>query len=164
MGVVIKETDDGTKQKVMSFLSDASVELPQKVADILNDIWNRILMDAIDFSSKTMDTGALASSINVIQGGLVAGGGLGQERSSRKPVSNWIFDRTIVAGDETIINPLTGKSTAMYAEWVHDGHIMRDGIFWEGNPFLTDALAAHEDELNAAVDRAMKELGLSGSD
>jgi hypothetical protein len=162
MSVVITESDNGTKGRVKQTLRDISTELPAQVAQELEDVWNRIWMDAIDLCPKK--TGALAASINVISGGIGVGGGLGQERTARSPISNWIFDRTIVAGDETVINPETGKTTAEYAEWVHDGHIMRDGTFWEGVPFLTQALMAHEAELEAAVAKAMKELGIDRGD
>jgi len=161
MGMAISEDDNGTKQALMESLENIAEKLPEEVAAELNRIWWEIWMDAIDFCSKTMDTGALASSINVIEGGMVVSGGMGMSRIPRQPIGNWIFDRSIIAGDETVMNPLTGKSTALYAEWVHDGHIMRDGTFWEGNPFLQDALDAHEAELEEAVDKAMRELGLS---
>ena len=162
MGMAISESDNGTKQEVMETIGNVEKELPQEIADELARIWYEIWMDAIAFCEKTMDTGALASSINVIEGGMVVGGGMGLSRTARQPIGNWIFDRSIIAGDETIINPKTGKSTALYAEWIHDGHLMKDGVFWEGNPFLQDALDAHEAELEAAVDKAMRELGLVG--
>lgn len=162
MAVVIQESDNGTKQEVMETIGNIERELPQEIADELSRIWYEIWMDAIEFCSKTMDTGALASSINVIEGGMVVQGGMGLSRTPRQPIGNWIFDRSIIAGDVTVINPKTGKPTSLYAEWVHDGHMMRDGTFWEGNPFLQDALDAHEAELDMAVERAMKELGLQG--
>ena len=158
MAVVVTESDNGTKQKVMDNLNDINEELPSAIMQELDAIWMAIWMDAIAFSSKTMDTGALAASINVIEGGMGEGGGMGLSRTPRQPVGNWIFDRSITAGDVSVVNPKTGKTTAMYADWVHDGHAMRDGTFWQGNPFLTDALDAHEAELEAAVEKAMKEM------
>lgn len=160
MGIAIYETDDGTKEKLIVNIAEIQTELPQEIAAELEKIWYEIWMDAIDFCSKTMDTGALASSINVIEGGMIIGGGMGMSRTPREPIGNWIFDRSIIAGDVSIINPKTGKSTALYAEWIHDGHMMRNGSFWEGNPFLQDALDAHEAELEAVVDRALHELEL----
>lgn len=164
MAVVVYESDNGTKQMVMDTIQSISEELPEGVATELDRVWWAIWMDAIAFCSKTMDTGALASSINVVEGGMVVQGGMGMSRTPREPVGNWIFDRSIVAGDVTVINPKTGKPTALYADWIHDGHAMRDGTFWEGNPFLTDALAAHEEELNAATEKAMRELGIGGQE
>ena len=160
MAIVISETDDGTKQRVMETIGKIAEDLPEEIAKELDQIWWSIWMDAIEFCSKTMDTGALASSINVIEGGMVVEGGMGLSRTPRTSIGNWIFDRSIVAGDATVINPKTGQPTSLYAEWVHDGHMMRDGTFWEGNPFLQDALDAHEAELEMAVERAMHELGL----
>jgi len=48
--------------------------------------------------------------------------------------------------------------------WVHDGHVMRDGSFWSGVPFLTEAIAMNEKELNDAINRALKKLGKNYSD
>jgi hypothetical protein len=162
MGMAIIESDDGTKQEVIETIENVEKKLPEEIAAELNQIWWAIWMDAIDLCNKL--TGALASSINVIEGGMVVEGGMGMSRTPRMPIGDWMFNRSIIAGDITIINPITGKPTSMYAEWVHEGHAMRDGTIWEGNPFLTDALDAHEEELNAAVDKAMEELGLRGEE
>jgi len=166
MGVVITETDSGTKKKLMRHLDKISKELPEAIAKELDEIWMRIWYDAIDRCPKI--TGALAASINVIEGTVGAGGGAGKMMSPRQVigflVGQDIFNRTITAGDVTVINFETKKSTAEYAQWVHEGHKMRDGRFWFGVPFLTDALAAHEAELMDAVNRAMKELKLTRRD
>jgi len=41
--------------------------------------------------------------------------------------------------------------------------MLKDGSFWEGVPFLEDALDAYEDELNSAVDRALSDLEIGDS-
>jgi hypothetical protein len=139
----------------MQEMENISKELPKAVAEELNKVWMKIWEDAIDRCPKK--TGALAASINVIEGaiGLI---GAGLTMNPRSTIGQFIFDRTLTAGDVTVINPETKKPTSEYAQWVHEGHIMRDGHMWEGVPFLTEALKAHEAELESAIAKALKEL------
>jgi len=147
--VVIEESDGGTKALMKKKLKKMKESVDQAIAGELNLVWANILNDAIRFCPK--ETGALASTIKIIEGML---GGLGMGRMVGKAV----FDRTIIAGDATIINPKSGIPV-IYASWVHDGHIMPDGTFWGGIPFLTEALANNEGDLMKAVERALKRLG-----
>lgn len=171
MGVVAYESDNGTKDAVIVTTKQMAKDIPMQFASELDEVWWAILMDAIEFCSKTLDTGALASSIRVTEGSEMMSGatfnGPAGTGPARQPVvqgtsSGTIFDRSIIAGDASVINPKTGIGTDVYAEWIHDGHMMRDGTFWEGNPFLTDAMSAHEVELMSALDKAQKELQLTG--
>jgi hypothetical protein len=58
----------------------------------------------------------------------------------------------------TKTNPRTHKPVD-YASWVHDGYIGKDGKVYSGTPFLTNALAENSEELNKAIDRALRKLG-----
>jgi len=152
MSVGVFEESGGTKGRVMGSLMEIQERMDEMIAEQLEEVWQKIYDAAVAMCPK--DTGALASSIKIIEGavGEFGGGGGTLER--------WIFDRSIIAGDAMIINPRTGLATDQYAFLVHDGHRMRNGMFWEGEPFLDEALAMYWDELEAAVDKAMKEMGV----
>lgn len=152
----LEETDNGTKRRTREEIERIGNELTEKVRQELEDVWDKIWQEAFDLCPKK--SWSLAHSIQVIEGalGMFAGG------SNVKDVM--FFDRSIIAGDEMIINPDTNKPTSEYASLVHDGHLMRDGKFWNGVPFLTDALAKYDDELTNAVNKAMQELGITGSE
>jgi len=64
-----------------------------------------------------------------------------------------VFNKTIIAGDIT--------KGVDYATWVHDGHKIKgtSNKRVEGMPFLTEAIAAYDTELNDAIQRALKKLG-----
>jgi hypothetical protein len=161
MVIIISETDDGTKMKTKYEIEKFSRKLPEEIRAELEEIWDKIWMEAINLCP--IDTGALASSIKVLEGasetlGGMGGGNVKTVTAGPSLSGELVFDRTIMAGDEIIINPKTGKSTAVYASLVHDGHMMRDGTFWHGVPFLTEAVAKYEGELMAAVDKAIQEL------
>ena len=117
-------------------------EICEKITDELDAIMEQVKQTAIFLCPK--DTGALASSISLTGGAISFG--------------SEFYQASISAGDESIVNPISGKPTSEYAELVESGHVMRDGMFWSGVPFLEDAMAAFENELSACVDRAMKEL------
>jgi hypothetical protein len=157
MPVAVYESDNGTKARVKETVRLMGEELPDAVRQELEEIWTKIEQAAIDLCP--VDTGALASTIKSVEGG---GGAI----SATSMTTNDIFNRTLIAGDETVINRKTGKSTAEYAGWVHDGHAMRDGTMWEGVPFLVEGLMMYEEELQAAIDKAVKELqgGKSGEE
>lgn len=148
MPVSITESDNGTKDKVANEIARIGYELPEAVRAELDEIWAKIEQAAIDICPK--DTGALASTIKTSEGG----GAIGMTSMS----TNDIYNKTLIAGDEAVINRKTGKSTAEYAGWIHDGHMMRDGTFWNGVPFLVEGFMMYEEELNAAIDKALSEL------
>ena len=65
---------------------------------------------------------------------------------------------SIYAGSPTIVNPISGVPTSEYANLVHDGHLMRDGSFWEGEPFLDEAYMMYADELEDCVGKALQQI------
>lgn len=148
----IFESDGGTKIRTLGELGDMCDNISDSVRAELELIWREIEQTAIDLCPK--DTGSLASTITSIEGS-------GEGAISATSTSGQeIFNRSLIAGDESVINPKTGKPTSEYAGFVHDGHMIGN-MMWEGVPFLTEALLFYEDELEAAVDRAMSELGVN---
>ena len=145
----LSESDNGTKMGVRETVRKMSEELPEEVREELDAIWKLIEEAGIDLCPK--DTGALASTVKSTES---EGGAI----SATSLTSEDIFNKTLIAGDDSVINYKTGKATSEYAGWVHDGHMMRDGTFWEGVPFLVEALLMYENELEAAVDRAMQKV------
>lgn len=127
-------------------------DFPNELAQELDNIWQLIRDKAIELCPK--ESGALASSIE-----LESEGGSGTVSASQ---GGEIYSNAIYAGNESTFN-FSGQPTSQYAQAVHEGHMMRDGSFWEGCPFLEDALDAYESELNAAVDAAMQNLGIGDS-
>lgn len=124
-------------------LAEIRDNLESEVKAELDSVMQKIKLAAIELCPK--DTGALASSISLDEHGAIQSGDF--------------YGCSIFAGSDDIINPKTGKPTSEYALFVHDGHAMRDGTFWEGIPFLDEAMLMYFDELEAAVDRALKSLG-----
>jgi len=160
MVIAVFEMDDGTKIRCKEEMERMSRELPEQFKLELEEIWDKIYQAAIELCPKA--TGSLANSIYLLEGATrILGGLTGNIKTVTAGPSlsgEIVCDRTITAGDEMVINPDTLKPTSEYASLVHDGHSMRDGTFWHGVPFLTDAVAMYEDELNAAVERALQEL------
>jgi hypothetical protein len=146
----ISESDDGSKERTKMELQKIRDDLPVVVSLELTKVWEMIRDLAIDLCPK--ETGALASSIELQSEG---GGG---SISSTSMTGEDFYSNSIFAGNDDIVNPVTGKPTALYAGFVHDGHMIGN-MMWEGVPFLTEAVLFYEDELQAAVDRAVKELG-----
>jgi hypothetical protein len=149
MGMVVTESDDGTKQRTIEDFKDMENNIIRATAWYMDEVWKWIRDLAVDMCPK--DTGALASSIFLGSEGtlVVTSGSQGD-----------FYNNSISAGDPNIINPKTGKATSEYVMFVHDGHLMRDGSFWEGIPFLTYAVAMFEIELEECVDKAIHDLGL----
>jgi hypothetical protein len=140
--------DDGTIIRTEMELADIRDNIAYEVALELDVIWQEIKEMAIALCPK--ETGALASSITLEnQGGTGAISVQGGD----------FYQSSIFAGSEDIVNPISGKTTAEYALFVHDGHAMPNGGFYEGVPFLADAVAAYENELESCVDKAMTENG-----
>lgn len=147
----ITETDDGTKERTKEAIQDISDNLPDAIATELDDIWHKIWDLAIELCPK--DTGALASSIEIeSEGGSGAIGVSG--------ISGDFYTGSIYAGNEEVINPKSGRATSEYALFVHDGHAIGD-MFYEGVAFLADAVAAYQTEIDAAVAKAMSEMGIN---
>src|SRR3972149_2368240 len=149
----ITEDDKGTKKAMRNALDKTrrNFEDGSEIVMELNRVWDKILQDAIDICPK--DTGSLARTIRIVKIPLgISLGGL----SEMKEIT--IFDRSIIAGDEMVINPKT-KSGVNYASYVHDGFIRQNGVVETGRPFLTEALALNEEELNRAIERALNKLG-----
>jgi hypothetical protein len=147
MGMAVSiELDEKTKHRDMAILATIRDELESEVIQELELVCQKILAEAIALCP--VDTGALRSSINMVSGTISAGDFAGFQ---------------LFAGDESIINPKTHKSTAEYALLVHDGHAMPDGSFWEGMPFLEQAYAEYADELEEAINRAIKSCSIEPS-
>lgn len=152
--VAITESDNGTKRAAMAAL----IRLKRDIDDgrdfrtELDIVWQKIKRDAEAMCPKGDDSGLLASTIRVTK---VPMGRIVGNWSRIKDIT--LFDRSIIAGDIT----KTTKSgrPCDYAAWVHDGHKMKDGRMYAGIPFLTQALAQNEQELNKAIERALKKLG-----
>lgn len=147
----IEESDNGTKDRTKREIQDVSDNLPDTIKEELRAIWETIRDTAEDLCPK--ESGALASTIEVVEG--ADAGGVSATSLTGQEIANF----TIVAGSDDVVNPRTGRPTSEYAIWVHDGHLMTDGRMWEGVPFLTEALLMYEEELEAAVDKALSELG-----
>jgi hypothetical protein len=131
-------------------------DFPDFLCDELDAIWQSIKDLAVDLCPK--ESGALASSIE-----LESEGGSGRVSSGSSAVQGAEFySNAIYAGNDSTFN-FEGQATSSYALAVHDGHMLKDGSFWEGTPFLEDALDAYEDELNSAVDRALSDLEIGDS-
>jgi hypothetical protein len=151
MSISISEEDknlEPTEKALENMRKDVqdSKEIEQELAAV----WEKIRNDAfIDCPKRTY---SLASTIRVIKTPISS------TLSGISPIKSiTIFDRTIVAGDEMVINPET-KGPVDYAGYVHDGYV-KDGIMYGGHPFLTNALADNDEKLNNAIERALRKLG-----
>ncbi|MGA3110581.1 MAG: hypothetical protein ABSE15_00930 [Candidatus Bathyarchaeia archaeon] len=135
------------EDEIIDMLENIRDNFPSAVAEELDAVWALIRDKAIELCPK--ESGALASSIE-----LESEGGSGAVSASQGAT---IYENAIYAGNDSTFN-FDGQPTSQYAQAVHDGHMMADGSFWEGVPFLEDALDAYESELDSAIDRAMSEL------
>ena len=153
MPIVIEEDDAGTKKKAREALEQLRLDFQN--GDIISKELSRVMIKIRD-DAKIMcpkETGTLASTIRIAK---IPMGAMTGAWSHVKELT--VFNMSIVAGDLMKINPKYNKPCD-YATWVHDGHKMRDGSFWAGIPFLTEALAKNEGELDKAIERALKKLG-----
>ena len=132
------------EEEVRRQLEEIRDKLCEQIINELDAILEAIKADAISLCPK--DTGALASSIST------TGGATGS--------SSNFYEASIYAGDPSVVNPKSGKGTDEYAELVESGHALRDGTFWEGSGFLSQAMMMHEGELEECVNRALAELGV----
>ena len=137
----------GTPCGVARNIENIRDDMGSTIAEELDAVWQSVKDLAVDLCPK--ESGALASSIE-----LESEGGSGTVSASQ---DGEIYSNSIYAGNDSTFN-FDGESTALYAVSVHDGHMMADGSFWEGTPFLEDALDAYESEIDAAIDRALAEI------
>lgn len=133
-----KFESEATVKKQLEEIRD---NLEDEVRAELDSIMEKVKDMAIEMCPK--ETGALASSISLESGAIQSGD---------------FYGSSIYAGSEDIINPITGKATSEYALFVHDGHAMPNGGFYEGVPFLDEAMQFYEAELELAVSRALAQL------
>jgi hypothetical protein len=158
MVVGIEESDGGTKNRTSEELEGISKAISEEAKSNLEAIWNQIYNDAIGLCP--VDTGALVSSIKLETDEEVSeavnGVSFTMSGSGEKAVS--IFNGTITAGDESIINEKNKLPTIVYASFVHDGHFS-NGRYIEGTYFLTDAVDLHMADLEQAIDEALKSVG-----
>jgi hypothetical protein len=139
---------EGTEKATEQLKKD--IEEGKAISYELAKIWEKIRADA--FFECPKDTGSLAQTIRVVKTSI------NSMESGISPIKSiTIFNRAIVAGDLMKINPKT-KGPVDYAGFVHDGYI-KSGNVHNGRPFLTNALARNDEELNKAVDRALIKLG-----
>ncbi|MCJ7633163.1 hypothetical protein MUP77_12325 [Candidatus Bathyarchaeota archaeon] len=142
MGITWDKEKFKQEEEVKEQLEEIRDRLCEQITTELDSIFLQIQQLAIEICPK--DTGALASSISLTGGAISAG--------------NEFYQASISAGDPSIVNPKSGKGTDEYASLVHDGHTMRDGMFWSGVAFLEDAMAAFENELENCVTKGLAEL------
>lgn len=160
---VVSEDDNGTKKKVIDDISEAQQKLIEEAQSKLDEVWMKILETAIMLCP--IDTGTLVQTIRLEQGsGVTSEEGAFVESYSTptgaggSDKSIIIYDSTITAGDETVINPRTGQP-CIYASWVHDGHYDRAGKWVEGIPFLEEAIEEHSAELDEAMNAMFDAIG-----
>jgi len=134
-----------SEEQLRESLEQIRDSLEEAVASELDAVWQKIKDLAVELCPK--ESGALASSIE-----------LGSE-SGRLTVSqgNEFYSNSISAGNDSTFNR-EGQPTSQYAVPVHDGHLLPNGMFWEGTPFLTDAIDQYESELQSAIDRALSDI------
>jgi hypothetical protein len=150
MAMSLDISDNGTLEDVEMSLQEIRDNIERQIALELDIIWEQIRDLAIEMCPK--ETGALASSIEIENEG--GSGAIGVSGIS----GGLFYNSSIYAGNFATSNA-RGEPTALYALFVHDGHALPNGGFHEGVAFLTDAVAAFQDELDACVDRAMSENG-----
>ena len=152
MAYLYKE-DEGSNKDTQDALKrlEKDIKEGREIEAELARVWDKIKSDA--YINCPKDTWSLAETIKVVKTPM---GSLTSGVSAVKSIT--IFDRTITAGDLLKINPKT-KRPVDYASLVHDGYIMKNGRAYNGVPFLTNALASNDEELNKAVNRALAKLG-----
>jgi hypothetical protein len=149
MAMGMEITDRGSIDLVELQFLYLQENMNEAIAAELDSIWQQIKELAIEMCPK--ETGALASSIELENEG--GSGRMGVSQTSGEFYSNAIF-----AGNDSTFNA-EGHPTSQYVVPVHEGHRLPNGMFWEGTPFLTDALDAYDAELQAAVSTALAEMG-----
>jgi len=141
-----KIQDETVVQNQLARINDG---LEGAVAQELQEIMLQVQQLAVELCPK--ETGALASSISLEGGAISASNGD-------------FYECNIYAGSPDIVNPISGKPTSDYAMLVHDGHLMKNNVFWDGEPFLEEAMMAFEPELETAVNKALASLTSGNGD
>ena len=154
MCFALSETKRGVYE-TQTDLKTTMTDLPDLISDELDAIFEKIRDLAIDLCPK--ESGALASSIE-----LQSEGGSGRTGVSATTQGGEFYQNAVYAGNDETFNG-QGQPTSQYVLAVHDGHVLPNGDFWEGTPFLEDAYSEYENELNEAVDRAMQNLNIGDS-
>jgi hypothetical protein len=142
-------TDNGTILDTEENIMMIRDEMSSEIAMELDEIWQDIKDLAVELCPK--ESGALASSIE-----LESEGGSGTVGSGATTDGGVIYENAIYAVNDSTFN-FDGQPTSQYAQAVHDGHMIGSS-FWEGVPFLEDALDTYSSELDAAVATAMDNL------
>jgi hypothetical protein len=151
MAMSVEVTDSGTMIQTELTMEEIRRNIEMEVASQLDIIWIQILGAAVELCPK--ETGALASSIRLESESGYARGAIGVAGIAGEE----FYSNSIYAGRFDVINPVTGEPTDLYALFVHDGHALPNGGFYEGVPFLAEAVEEYQSELDACVDRAMTE-------
>lgn len=150
------EDDGGTKKRVIDDIVWVQDSLIEEAQSRLDEVWDKILETAIMLCP--FDTGTLMTTIRIEKGyGATSEEGAfvdsfttsasGGEGGTKSVI---VYDSTITAGDETVINTRTGQP-CIYAGWVHDGHYDKAGKWVNGVPFLEEAIEENSAELDAAL-------------
>ncbi len=138
------------EDEIIDMLENVRDNFPSAVAEELDAVWQLIRDKAIELCPK--ESGALASSIE-----LESEGGSGAVSATSAYQGQTIYENAIYAGNDSTFN-FEGQPTSQYADLVESGHMLPNGDFWEGTPFLEDAVDFYDSELEAAVGRALDEL------
>ena len=151
MAYIYKE-DKGSNKDTQDSLRKMGKDIQEarEIEAELSRVWDKIKGDA--FLDCPKDTWSLANTIRVVKTPMLSMTG---DIAPIKAIT--IFDRSIVAGDLLKVNPKT-KGPVDYASYVHDGY-MKGNTIITGRPFLTNALAKNDAELEKAIDRALAKLG-----
>jgi hypothetical protein len=153
----LEESDSGSKKKVSNELGGLGKRLNDDLKERLEAIWNAIYNDAV--AECPVDTMSLVGTVKlIVDDSNIQASGAGVDIMSSGMSEN-IYNATIIAGDDAVINPKNHIPTSWYAIWVHDGHFTVDGAWVEGVPFLSDAVDKHIGELDEAIDDALKDIG-----
>jgi len=150
MCIAVSETKRGMFE-AQSDIMEIRDSMNDEVSNALDEIWQKIKDLAIELCPK--ESGGLASSVE-----LESEGGSGKI-SGTATQGGEFYHNSIFAGNDSTFN-FSGQPTSQYAQSVHDGHLMANGEFWEGTPFLEDAVDAYESELDAAVNNALNSLDI----
>lgn len=153
MGVVIYEDDAGGKMMTKGALARTQRELHKKFVEACRNYWYKVWETARELCLQygAYDTGALYESIRLIWSFEPYGGVYEVAVSSQGAE----MVAMIKVGGMEFINPKTGRCVN-YAEAVHDGT-----RYMAARPFLTDAIALCEPDLQAILSMNIDEA-LSG--
>ena len=147
IGIVeIKETDFGTKKEAQKVIKGIVERKGAVLHELINDAVASVLDDAKNPPYNIVDTGALRSSIRMMDYSSVP---KGYHAVSRDVTLNF----AIVAGGPPYINPKTHRIVD-YAMAVHDGTATMPP-----RPFLSDAVAKNQVKINKALEDYNRWIG-----